>query len=390
MIYGLGACLVLAAWLGCQGQTPAGTSSPSSSPMSERTDSSLSLNDPRLRWWGRFVEAEDGSRRSAWTAAQLVFRCEAPRLELQMGHESLPAEPSPWPLYVQVQIDQLPPDTIALPPQAPGVWWTLADSLSPGPHLVRITKRSEAMTGVWRVEGLRLDDKGKLLPPPPLPNHYLLAIGNSITCGYGNLATEAECDFSAALEDGTQSYAALAARQMGAAYAAICYSGRGVWRNYDGSQTGTLPQLVREGLIGDSLALSSSSPAPDAVIINLGTNDFALGIPDQAGFVGAYLALARLLRQQYPQAALILGTSPMLLGDRRRLQRAYLDHVQAELKAAGFERVYRLDFSTQGRVGYGCNWHPNLAQHRKNGEELATFLQNQLGWEQPVNKTAQD
>ncbi len=375
---------------------PSTSSPPSSSQtMPAIHEDHLSLDDPRLQWWGRFACNPDGVRRAAWTASQLVFRCEAESVTLTAGHEPLPGDPTPWPLYLQVQVDSLAPNVIAIPPQSRDLPLTLAEPLAHGVHTIRVIKRSEARTGIWRIEGLSLSADGKLLAPPPSPLHHLEVIGNSITCGYGNLGTEAECDFSAQSEDGTQSYAAIAARQFGATYTAVAYSGRGIWRNYDGSKTGTLWDLYRQTFPGDtSLLTQPPTDTPEVVVINLGTNDFAMGIPHRDTFVAQYEKLGRYLFERYPEVALVLLSGPMLsdAAPRRALStlRSYLDDVQARLAEQGLARVHRFDLTPQGQLGYGCAWHPSLAQHRLNGAELADFLQHTFGWEPVVNKTTQD
>lgn len=385
--------IILALSPSCRPSTPSQRSSPQT--MSATQHGPLSLDDARLQWWGRFDRNADGVRRAAWTASQLVFRCVAESVTLTVGHEPLPDDPTPWPVYLQVRVDSLPPKVVAIPPQSRGSSLTLAEQLAPGPHTIRVIKRSEAMTGLWRIEGLALSAGGQLLSPPPLPSHHLEVIGNSITCGYGNLGTEAECDFSARTEDGTQSYAALAASRFDAAYTTVAYSGRGIWRNYDGSKQGTLWDLYRQKFPGDTSHLPlPPTHAPDVVLINLGTNDFAMGIPNQGKFVAQYEELGRYLFQLYPETSLVLLSGPMLtdVSPQRALSalRSYLDEVQARLAEQGMERVYRFDLTSQGELGYGCAWHPNLAQHRLNGAEMADFLQRTFGWEPSVNKTTPD
>jgi hypothetical protein len=77
--------------------------------------------------------------------------------------------------------------------------------------------------------------------------------------------------------------------------ATVALAAAGVWRNADGSTGGTLPMLWDRTLPSwrPHLAWDAASWTPDAVIINLGTNDFLLGVPDGAAFQGAYVGAWR-------------------------------------------------------------------------------------------------
>ena len=47
-------------------------------------------------------------------------------------------------------------------------------------------------------------------------------------------------------------------------------------------------------------------------------------------------------------------------------------------KQAGDTDIYRLDLTPQGKLGFGCSSHPNVAQHQLNAAELTAFLQELL------------
>jgi lysophospholipase L1-like esterase len=315
----------------------------------------------------------------SWTGSQLVFRCEA--AQVVMGVHSEPGELDPqgrpWPVYLTVLVDSGAPQVMAVHPETQSL--TLATDLGPGAHTVQVFKRTEALTGGLVLTGLTLGPGGQLLAPPPRPLRHIEMIGNSITCGYGNLGESRDCKFSADTEDGYQAYGALAARRLGAAYTAVCYSGRGISVNYGGSTEGTLLELYQQVLHEPGgPRYDFDGPAPSVVVINLGTNDFAGRIPDRIAFVDQYVALAQLIRQHYPDAGLVLLTGPMHGGERLATLRRYVDEVAAALQQAGQARVWRLDLTPQGPLGYGCDYHPNLAQHELNAQELIDFLATRI------------
>jgi lysophospholipase L1-like esterase len=127
--------------------------------------------------------------------------------------------------------------------------------------------------------------------------------------------------------------------------------------------------------------------APDAVIINLGTNDFAGGIPDQKAFTRAYTELLAALRQRYPDAYLLCTVGPMLsdsspVGELQlSAARLFVHQAATAQRQTGDLRVGFLEFPMQTDAqGYGCDWHPNLATHAAMAKKLTGALRDALGW----------
>ena len=55
----------------------------------------------------------------------------------------------------------------------------------------------------------------------------------------------------------------------------------------------------------------------------------------------------------------------------------YLNELIKRLRTEGIN-VFMLELSQQGELGYGCGWHPNIAQDEKNGKELYDFLRSEV------------
>ncbi|MEO1450219.1 MAG: lipase, partial [Bacteroidota bacterium] len=97
-------------------------------------------------------------------------------------------------------------------------------------------------------------------------------------------------------------------------------------------------------------------------------------------FVFSYRLFLQKLRIFYPNSEIILLTGPMMQGSSLNVLQELLDRVLAYRAASGDTRVHRLDLSTQGELGYGCDWHPNVAQQRQNATELTAFVQQLMSW----------
>ena len=201
-------------------------------------------------------------------------------------------------------------------------------------------------------------------------------IGDSITCGYGVLGAGPGCGFTADTEAETHAWGALAAAQLGAWNTAIAYSGKGVIRNYGGDTIDLMPALFLRQDANDPASTWNWSYQPQVVVVNLGTNDYSVGDPGQA-FEDAYIAFVATIRGKYPDAWIVVSSSPMLDGaDHSSL----VGHLQAVVAASG-ARVRFLDLLPQDPAdGYGCDWHPSEATQRKMAAALVAEIREVTGW----------
>lgn len=107
---------------------------------------------------------------------------------------------------------------------------------------------------------------------------------------------------------------------------------------------------------------------PEAVVVNLGSNDFAQGDPGQP-FIDAFVDFLRELRARYPAALILCTVYP---GWPQR------PHVDQAISQVGDARVKRFDLEVPDWAG--CNGHPSAAAHQQMGASLAARLHEELGW----------
>ncbi|MEZ4772644.1 MAG: SGNH/GDSL hydrolase family protein [Bacteroidia bacterium] len=334
---------------------------------------------PEFSYTGRFDLSNPSQARFAWSGSAIDCIFEGPFCQLLMDNlsQANEADGSPRTNYYRIAIDDMEPFVLQTIPGK--TEYLLADSLSDGPHHLSIFKRTEAEVATGVFLGLKLAPGKRLLKPENRPARKIEFIGNSITCGYGNEGDSRDCHFSSATENAWETYSAITARNLNAQYVSVCFSGRGMIQNYNRSQSGTMPELYQTIIPGeDSLKWNFQSWIPDIVVINLGTNDFAHENPNASKFVTTCANFLKTIRGNYPEAAIVCLSGPMMTNDGARkplgtLQR-HIDEAIAILAAGGEKKIYRFDLTSQGPLGYGCDWHPNLAQHQLNAEELTTFL----------------
>ena len=118
---------------------------------------------------------------------------------------------------------------------------------------------------------------------------------------------------------------------------------------------------------------------PDAVVINLGTNDLStISDPDKATFEAAYKGLLTRVRQAYPNARILCTNGPLLSGTELATVRGYIGNVVASL---GDPKITTFEIEPQdGSDGYGCQYHPSLQRHQKVAAVVTGALKSALGW----------
>jgi lysophospholipase L1-like esterase len=255
--------------------------------------------------------------------------------------------------------------------------YDLATGLSAGEHVVEVYRRAEGFFGATRVVEVEID--GTLLPPPVV-GRRIEVLGDSITCGYGNEGADQYCNFSSDTENHYQTYAAIAARALDAELSAIAWSGKGVIFNYGDDTTEPLPSLFGRTIPSEAGDDWGFGWQPDAVVVNLGTNDFSTeGDPSESEFVGAYVGLLERIRDVYPDARILCTVAPLLSQAESELVMGYIQQAVDVRVGAGDGDVARIDLYVDNE-GWGCDWHPSIATHEAMAALLESELKTAMGW----------
>jgi hypothetical protein len=251
-------------------------------------------------------------------------------------------------------------------------------------HEIELFKRTELTFGKTQFYGFTVD-KGKSLSPITNKRELFIEyIGNSITCGYGNEGTLGE-DFLATTENHYLTYAAITSRNFNARHMAVCRSGIGIYRNYDGPSTGNsdcMTNLYSRIFLYDEKPKYDFANQPDLICINLGTNDFSTTGGDSALFVSNYFRLIDTLQDKYNMPQIVCLIGPMLEGNTLTNMRGYLDFIadSASRKGKGNVRVFEMSAQT-GDLGIAVHYHPTVAQHTRNANELTGYIKTLMNWD---------
>ncbi|MBN2343825.1 MAG: acetyl xylan esterase [Deltaproteobacteria bacterium] len=251
--------------------------------------------------------------------------------------------------------------------------YELAGGLAAGEHTIELFKRNESNsgTGMGIFLGLRINDGEQLLPIEARPNRIEF-IGDSITCGYGNMIETDDPDsyhFTTTNSNAYESWASITARALDAEVSIVAYSGRGAYRNYGGGGGETVPEMYLDCLPDTTIEVpwNIEQFTPQVVVVNLGTNDMSEVTADtldsyQEGYAAAMEMFVETLRGYYPDSTIVLAVGPMLYSIGLTAVRTVCRELVDARVAAGDANIYFLNIPGNANL-YGEDWHPTAATH---------------------------
>lgn len=248
--------------------------------------------------------------------------------------------------------------------------------------LVKLSESANSTIGIKEIKAT-----GIAIKPTENKDMLIEFVGDSITCGYGVDDPDKNHHFSTKTEDVTKAYAYLTAQKLDTDYSIVSLSGYGIISGYsgDGKKVSgqTLPPLydklghswVSNGVFSPSKEeWDFTKRQPDAIVINLGTNDDSYTKNNkelQEEYSKAYTEFIKKVREKNPQAKIlcVLG----VMGDRLfpYVQQA----VDSYTSQTGDGGVFALKLEPQSpEDGYGADWHPSETTHKKVADKVAEKL----------------
>lgn len=248
-------------------------------------------------------------------------------------------------------------------------------------HSLQLRKRTEAFFGVSRLQRLSVCGSRPALKPISAlgdvgDRMHLLAVGDSLSCGYGVLGTY-PCTFSPQTEDVFHSWAHVTAAEMGAQLDLVCWSGKGVVRNY-GSPNVTSPDpmpLFWNRTLGNDAVARWQGPA-DVVVVVLGGNDFSTQpSPPPAMWSAAVTAFVATLRAAYPVAHIVTSCGPLPKDPCALMQSTTALIAQRDARVS-FVGMNAFDYADHRFLG--CDGHPNTLGQQLMADRMIAHLRHIL------------
>lgn len=278
-------------------------------------------------------------------------------------------------------------------------------------HHVRLLKDVQAMPEdprhLLQIRGLAY--AGGAFLPLENPRVRLEFVGDSITSGEGAIGAVCEEDWIGAFFSAENHYGRMTADALGAEYRVLSQSGWGILASWDNNIYHTLPpyytQICGVAQGERNIALGAHEPndfdawRPDAVIINLGTNDdYAFHNPawtdpetgilhqlrllpdggyhpeDAQRMVDAVQSFLTLVRGKNPQAQIVWCLGMLETGTLPMVQRG-IEQYQA---ATNDPLVHFLTLPQADAATIGARQHPGAEAHRQAAAALTAFLRTIL------------
>ena len=242
------------------------------------------------------------------------------------------------------------------------------DGLASGDHVARLEKLTESQGGGGKFAGF-YPTPGDVPLPIQARARQIEFIGDSHTVGYGDTSKERSCPGTLVHDttDTQQAFGPLVAKKYDADYRINAFSGKGVVRNYGGSDPGTSLVTLYPRLKPDvPSAVAGLNPTwrPQVIVINLGTNDFSTPVKAgetwkdeaalKADYRARYIEFVSGLQKIHPNARFILLGSDLFYAE--------LQKVAAALNKGPAAPVSTVQIA--GMDLQACDWHPSLADHQ--------------------------
>lgn len=232
------------------------------------------------------------------------------------------------------------------------------------PKHVRLFKETQPFADErnHRVELIAVNGSGGEFLLLPKRDYHLEFIGDSLTSGEGVIGAREETIWTCALFSASRTWARMTADLVNASFCAVSQSGWGVRYGWNGDPERNLPDYYRR-----MKALRSQEP--DAIIINLGTNDASAlrllqspEIPERVE--AAAISFLQELREEHPRAKLAWAYG--MTGELLR--------PQLEAAVERFGDAWYLPLPPVDRETMGSRQHPGPICHQMAAQAAADFL----------------
>ena len=262
---------------------------------------------------------------------------------------------------------------------------------------IEIFKRTEALCAVAVFHGIKFDEgefKKKLAK-----KRRIEWIGDSFLVGYGNLVSieappkgNPSSGFHAVNQNSYSAFGAITSRFLDADFSCIGFSGRGLYRNFDKSENGTLPKEYSKAYFNKGVEKAYDfSFNPHLIVIAIGKNDFGgeLSKPpnmtDSIRFVKTYLKFLELIIKNNPNAKIVLavggGLTDLTPRNLNRLSRfrSWVKVIKRLSDKYFSNTIGFFEFHSQ-EPPYGEDWHPTLISQQKLADQITPYLLQFMDW----------
>lgn len=222
---------------------------------------------------------------------------------------------------------------------------------------------------------------GAIAAPSPALSRSIEFLGDSITAGFGSTGT-GPCPAGAITNDNSRTYGAYLCANFSANCSIIAWSGKGMYENCcdDGER---MPQYFLQTLGGEDYSQDwdFNRFIPQAMVINLGTNDFGHnhdnGPAWEAAFIDTYVQFLVNVTTMYYKSApptIFIAEGPI---ENPPALYTCLQNITVQANALGIKAHY-LDM--RNLPCDGCDGHPGPIGHEAMFQAAQPQIASVMGW----------
>jgi hypothetical protein len=272
---------------------------------------------------------------------------------------------------VRLSVDGRSLDFGPLPKGPQRLVWDVESRAYDHVHIARIQTTNEDSLGFFRILDLAPKGPASLLERPmQTREHHIEWVGDSWTCGYGNLSPDS------LVSDCTKSFASIAAESMNADYSLIAISGHGLVKNFGETppSRNTILSKYPRAFPEIPPSIQWSGRVADIGAVLIGENDFSFApYPEPSAFIATYRKLLNQMRTRHKGIRIwILAVDRPHQGPS--LARQVFDLERTEGYPVELLEVPNLDET----LAMGYNWHPGLAHHAQMAKTVAAAITSSL------------
>lgn len=350
------------------------------------------VKDQLVTYGRTFLDPKDGTLYFNWSGStvELIFRGTMLHVNFRAdcGYEieGMPTDPNApkratWP-WVAVFLDDMEIPIRKFEVASPNETWLVYESLQPETHRIRLTKLTENSKTFLGITAFTAE--GDFLSAQKQPRKRMEIVGDSITCGYGNLVKDANRHFYSADEDNWVAYGPMAARALGMEYSCVSISGITAVKHPEWHMDYAMCELYdyTDRVWQDKLGMEPQlwnfeEHHNDYVVVNLGTNDcyailFSSDENELEKFPAAYTAFLENIRKcNGPDTQIICALGTM----NYYLYHDIAEAVRCYRARSGDKKVHLLRMKPMHPFdGIGADGHPSVDTHKKMAQELADCI----------------
>lgn len=373
-------------------QTPSTEPTQTTVPDDESAERTCVADDSHVKVIGRTYFDEDGERWISQSASGIEFKFTGTKAAVTLlgdaaaetGSDSNRAR---YAVYVNGELVE---DSML---DASEKTVDVFNSTSSKEVTVRIVKLSECASSSFGIKNITVTAASDI-QPTAAKAHKIEFIGDSITCGYGIDDENINGGFKNSTENALKTYAYKTAEALDADYSMFSISGWGVISGYTGNGTANTDSLIPPvydkvafswGNLGDGVSPQTvpwdfEKNQPDAVVINLGTNDNSYVSGDNAKkteFIKGYVDFLKQIREKNPNATIFCTLGIMGADLYPQIQEAAAQYTEK----TGDSNIYCMQFDVQQMSDGICvDWHPSEATNVKAATKLTSYMKKVMGW----------